>query len=139
LLVQIKVPKRKHARMAQTASALLEFGALAEPRTFPLCHPAPRKSPGRISLCARSAARMHVKCTRENPASPLCCDSVAAFLAATLTGFTSNACDARSRAMFEPERMCLSSAGEFVSRPIFLRSAGHRPPPLPSPASGGGE
>ena len=87
LLVQRKVPKRKHAPDgANSFCASLPLGPSPTYSTFPLRHPAPRKSPGRISLCARSAARMHVKCIRENPASPLCCRSGADVLSAPLAG-----------------------------------------------------
>jgi len=47
---------------------------------------------------------MHVKCIRENPASPLCCRLGVAFLATPLTGFTPNACDARSRVIRGPNK-----------------------------------
>ena len=42
-------------------------------------------------------------------------------------------------AVFEPERMCFSSAGELGERPGAVRSAGNRPLPHPPPQAGEGK
>ena len=92
-----KYPKRRTLRMAQTCLRFSALGPSPIYSTFPLRFPAPQKRPGRISLCARSAARMHVKCIREFPASPLCCRSGAGIPARSPDGLTPTSCDGRSR------------------------------------------
>ena len=78
--------RERHPGWRKRALRFSALGPSPNHSTFPLRSPAPQKSPGRISLCARSAARMHVKCIREFPASPLCCRSGADILSAPLTG-----------------------------------------------------